>query len=273
MDYGSRILTPISNTQREEWLFFRLLLLSLFGAIAVAYGLLKLISGSVKDHNVFFIINIGAMVFLLIAITTILLLGIKIFTDIKLPYNEKTRKITISFFFPFIYFLGKILRIRGEQIQESFLKINNKLIRINSYNIPSHKILLLLPRCLQRSNCAIKLNIEGDNCQKCGLCEIKDIWDIVNRYKVKLAIATGGELARQFIEDAIPKAVVAVACTKEIILGIQDTYPLLVLSVVNEWPNGPCIDTIANLDRVEEAIKFFLGDKQSNPKNLSPEKS
>lgn len=268
MKWISRILTHIFTSWGEEWLFFCLLSFPLMGIVIGAYGLLKLNLGMAKDYNPYSVLIIkgGLAGFLVIVVISIFLLGISLFTEIKLPFNGKIREITISIFFPITILLGKLLHIPKEQIQESFIKVNNKLICTSTHNIPSHKILLLLPRCIQKSTCTIRLTPEGSNCERCGGCEIRDLWEMVDRYKVKLAIATGGEVARKFIKEMRPEAVVAVACTKEMILGIQDTYPLLVLSIINEWPNGPCVDTIANLDRVEEAIIFFLGNGQSNLK-------
>jgi hypothetical protein len=232
--------------------------------IAIAtYGLLKLASGVTKNYHPFFVVLIkgGLIVFLLLVVASIFLLGINLLTEIEVPFNDKIRKITIYFFFPLTILLGKILRIPKEQIQKSFLEANNKLILANTYHLPPQKILLLLPHCLQNSSCSIKLTLQGSNCQRCGRCNINDLWEIVDKYKIHLAIATGGEAARKFITDLKPEAVVAVACTKEMIMGIQDTYPLLVLSIINQQPNGPCIDTMVDLGRVKEAIKFFLGDK------------
>ena len=247
----------------KERLFFSLLFLLLLGIAGATYVLFKIASGLTKHYNPYFglLIKGGVIGFFLIVGSSIFLLGINLFTGIELPFNDKIKKITISFFFPLTVSVGKILRISKEQIQESFLEVINKLIRAKTYRIYPQKILLLLPHCLQNSRCPIRLTPQGSNCQRCGECGIKDLCEIADGYGVKLTIVAGGELARTFIKDIKPEAVVAVACTKEMISGIQDTYPLLVLSVLNQRPNGPCIDTRVNLGRVEEAIRFFLGDK------------
>lgn len=264
MNWIQQIFKYIFTSWGEEWLFLCLLSFPLLGIVAAAYGLFQLTLGMAKDYNPYFVLIMkgGLIAFFLTAVISIFLLGISLLTEIKLPFKARIREITISTFFPITILLGKILRIPKEQIHESFLKVNNKLICTTTHHIAPQKILLLLPRCIQKSTCPIRLTPEGNNCERCGGCEIRDLWEMVDRYKVKLAIATGGEVARKFIKEMRPEAVVAVACTKEMILGIQDTYPLLVLSILNEWPNGPCVDTIANLDRVEEAITFFLGNGQ-----------
>ncbi|MFQ5902331.1 MAG: DUF116 domain-containing protein [Candidatus Binatia bacterium] len=261
-----RMFIYISTHWGKEWLFFCLLFFPFIGMIVSAYGLFRLAFGIAKDHDSHFLLLVkwGITGFFLMAIVMMLLLGISLISNTKPPFNEKIRKITISTLFPLTVLIGKILHIPREEIQESFLKVNNKLIRKNTHDISPQKILLLLPRCLQKSTCTIGLAPEGRNCQRCGGCEIGNLWEMADRCKVHLVVAKGGEVARKFIRDHKPEAVVAVACTKEIILGIQDTYPLSVLSIVNEWPHGPCIDTTTNLAKVEEAIKIFLGNGQSN---------
>ena len=59
--------------------------------------------------------------------------------------------------------------------------------------------------------------------------------------------------------QARPKLIVAVACERDLSSGIQDTHPLPVFGVINERPNGPCLDTFVNIRRLEAAIRTFLG--------------
>jgi hypothetical protein len=49
-----------------------------------------------------------------------------------------------------------------------------------------------------------------------------------------------------------------VACERDLSSGIQDSYPLPVFGVLNSRPQGPCYDTLVDLEKVEEALKTFL---------------
>lgn len=71
-------------------------------------------------------------------------------------------------------------------------------------------------------------------------------------------MATGGTLARHFVKQYRPRAVVAIACERDLTSGIQDTQPLPVLGVLNLRPHGPCLNTQVNLNQVEQAVQFFL---------------
>jgi hypothetical protein len=81
-------------------------------------------------------------------------------------------------------------------------------------------------------------------------------------------VATGGTLARRIIVDNRPKAIVAVACEHDLTSGIQDAYPIPVIGILNDRPNGPCINTKVDIQKVGEAILDFLStqeDDQSTP--------
>ncbi|MFR3499680.1 MAG: DUF116 domain-containing protein, partial [Paraclostridium bifermentans] len=94
----------------------------------------------------------------------------------------------------------------------------------------------------------------------CGLCNVKDLIDLQDKYNVHVFIATGGTLARKKIKETRPKAVVAVACERDLTAGVQDIRQVPVLGVFNKRPNGPCVDTKIDASEVENAIKFFIGE-------------
>jgi hypothetical protein len=71
-------------------------------------------------------------------------------------------------------------------------------------------------------------------------------------------MATGGTLARKYVRDYRPKAIVAIACERDLTSGILDANPVPVLGVTNLRPNGPCFNTKFSVQRVEESIRFFL---------------
>ena len=93
------------------------------------------------------------------------------------------------------------------------------------------------------------------------LVPLKDVLNLRDTYGVQVAIATGGTIARRIVVQARPKLIVAVACERDLSSGIQDTHPLPVFGVINERPNGPCLDTFVSIRRLESAIRHFIGMK------------
>jgi hypothetical protein len=112
---------------------------------------------------------------------------------------------------------------------------------------------------------------EVRNCRRCGGCEIADLITMCDAYGIKMSIATGGTLARRVIVETRPKAIVAVACERDLTSGLQDAYPIPVIGVLNERPHGPCRDTRVDLSKVEAAIGFFLKRKPTSRGAPAPE--
>lgn len=168
-------------------------------------------------------------------------------------------RITINLLFPLALALGRILKIDRDAIRGSFVEVNNQMVRTRKVAVPPAKVLVLAPHCLQRAECPHKVTNNVQNCKECGLCPIGGLLELSRRYGVKLAVATGGTLARRFVEEYRPRAIVAVACERDLTSGIQDTNPLPVLGVLNRRPHGPCFNTEVDLLKVEEAIRYFIG--------------
>ena len=96
------------------------------------------------------------------------------------------------------------------------------------------------------------------SCRGCGKCEIKDLIELSDQYHLKIAVATGGTLARRIVLENRPEAIVAVACELDLTTGIQDAYPIPVIGILNERPHGPCINTKADIEKVRRAILDFV---------------
>jgi hypothetical protein len=55
-----------------------------------------------------------------------------------------------------------------------------------------------------------------------------------------------------------PKAVLAIACERDLTSGIQDVYPLPAVGVMNIRPNGPCYNTHVDINMVRSEIESML---------------
>jgi uncharacterized protein len=167
------------------------------------------------------------------------------------------RGIVLKALYPVVMLIGAFLKGKKESLQLFIIKLNNKLVMAGKYRACS--ILILLPHCLQVSECDVRITHNISNCKRCGKCSINNMIDISEREGVKLFVATGGTIARRIVKDSRPDAIIAVACERDLSSGIVDTYPLPVLGILNERPFGPCLDTTVDMKKVEDAIIFFAG--------------
>ncbi|KAF0233364.1 MAG: hypothetical protein FD177_1757 [Desulfovibrionaceae bacterium] len=175
-----------------------------------------------------------------------------------LPFTNRLRGVTIKLFLPLMIILARLFGISKERVRNSFIKVNNELVLGQGRDYKPHEILLLLPHCLQSSRCGVRLTYDINNCTRCGKCPVAGLLALSEAYGVHMAIATGGTIARRIVVQKRPKLILAVACERDLSSGIQDTYPLPVYGILNERPNGPCLDTLVPLDQMEIALRYFL---------------
>jgi hypothetical protein len=203
-----------------------------------------------------FSIGLGVLVFLMLSGGLLLVFTILRGKDILL--SHKLRGIVAKVLFPFMILMGRLVGVSKEKVQQSFIELNNHLVRSNNHRTRPNQLLILLPHCIQDFDCQIRITGNIKNCKGCGKCEIKDLIEVSNQYQVKIAVATGGTLARRIIVENRPEAIVAVACELDLTSGIQDSYPIPVIGILNERPNGPCINTKVDIQKVKKAILDFL---------------
>jgi len=141
---------------------------------------------------------------------------------------------------------------------ESFLNFNNEIVLTNHQGTHHDKVLLLLPHCLQSSQCKIRVTADIINCEECGACDIAKLKTYSKEHNIQAAVASGGSMARKLITDLRPSVIVAVACHRDLVEGTRDAWKLPVYAVLNERPNGPCFETTVSMKTIEFAINKFI---------------
>ncbi len=145
-------------------------------------------------------------------------------------------------------------RISGE---EAFLpeRMVIGLSGVKSRGIPPDRILLLLPHCLQNHSCEHRITFNPGNCKRCGGCPVGELVDLAEKTGIKIAVATGGTLARRHVTAERPQAVIAVACPRDLGQGMLDAWPVPVYGIENSRPHGDCLDTMVDTEAVRKAIE------------------
>ena len=104
------------------------------------------------------------------------------------------------------------------------------------------ELLVLIPRCLSKETLDGVLGIAG-------------------RYDVPVFVATRGQLARRAIRERRPRAVVAVACERDMTTGLRDVAGKLpVLGLTMRLPNGPCRDAVVDLQVMDDWVREWVGE-------------
>lgn len=182
-----------------------------------------------------------------------------IYTGKNLPGITGMRHLCIRLFLPLMEMAGIVAGLDKTAVRRSFLKVNNEFVMAQTLNTQPQKLLVLLPHCMQASNCMIRMGTDLSRCAGCGKCQIAMIRSLADKYGFRAALATGGTIARRIVAENRPVRIVAIACERDLTAGIQDSYPIPVFGIINERPQGPCRDTVVPMQTLLAAIAFFLG--------------
>ncbi len=211
-------------------------------------------------------ISTALCVLLLLALTWICAgLIFHMYTGRFLPGIGRIRGITIRLMLPLMVLIGRALGISRERVRLSFVKVNNELVLAAKIRCAPHKLLVLVPHCIQRSACPHRLTTDTERCARCGLCPVSGLLELRDTYGFELCVATGGTIARRVVVERRPGLIIAVACERDLTSGIQDSYPIPVFGLPNSRPHGPCRDTLVCLRRLEELVRHFTGQEPRVP--------
>ncbi len=129
---------------------------------------------------------------------------------------------------------------RRDWVENGSVKVYNGLALMRRRKVGSGELLVLIPRCLS------KTTLDG-------------VLGIAGKYGVPVFVATRGQLARRVIRERRPRAVVAVACERDMVSGLHDVAGKVpVLGLTMTLPSGPCKDALLDLSKLDDWVRSFV---------------
>jgi hypothetical protein len=129
---------------------------------------------------------------------------------------------------------------RRDWVENAAVKVYNTLALRRGRKVGQGELLLLIPRCLS------KVTLDG-------------VLGVAGKYGVPVFVATRGQLARRVIRERRPKAVVAVACERDMVSGLHDVAGKIpVLGLTMTLPAGPCKDASLDLGQLEQWVRAYV---------------
>jgi len=165
------------------------------------------------------------------------------------------RRTPVMALFPFCRLLGGLFGRSTEVVAASCLALNNRIALGARRRGKQGALLVLLPRCIQHSECTQRLVESVTNCLRCGKCPVARLVDLMESHAFTMVLVTGGEKAKETVINLSPSGVIAVACESELVKGLQAISRIPVVAVPNRRPNGPCRDTIIDLEEFERILR------------------
>jgi len=185
-----------------------------------------------------------ARVVTIVIIAAFALMGILTITSVltgkNLLYHSRLGQIAATRILPFTLAIAHRLGIPRDRLGSSFVMFSNAVVKA-CHKPGTGKTIILLPRCL-------KPDVK------------KEVFDMCKRASIGVFTATGGGQARKIIIKERPTAVIGVACERDLISGIHDVAPKMpTLGVTNKRPEGPCKNTVIDLEELKKAIETLTG--------------
>ncbi len=231
------------DTNTRKRVFLSILLILLLGTGAMGYFIWYLITPRLAQFHSTLPTIFGVILLFVWAIFVFLFffMVLSIFTKRDFFMRLGGREFPITFLVPIVMKIGSYFGISRDRLSNSFVKISNILIKASTQKVKPEKLLILLPRCLQKSI-------------------IQRISQFSKRLHIPVFTVPGGEKARQIVYNLRPKAIIGVACERDLLSGIQDISDQIpVIGIPNIRPEGPCKNTIIDIRDFEDAVKTFLG--------------
>ncbi|HTS87581.1 MAG TPA: DUF116 domain-containing protein [Gemmatimonadales bacterium] len=129
---------------------------------------------------------------------------------------------------------------RRDWVENAAVKVYDTFAEARGRKVNKGELLLLIPRCLS------KAALDG-------------VLAVAGKYEVPVFVATRGQLARRVIRERRPRAVVAVACERDMVTGLHDVAGKVpVLGLTMTLPAGPCKDAGLDLAKLEGWVKSYV---------------
>lgn len=254
------MLLNAANKNNFTFIIIMLLMAILFILVGFLCLYLTQISSLVLYRLFLNIILIATFLVGLYMITNVIFI-IQILKGKKMSaLQSKLIKLSMTIIYPNILSICGIMGVDKDKVRKAFSDINNQLILSKAYHIDVKQILILIPHCLQKKECPHKITSEITNCKRCGLCDVDRLITLQEKYAVQLFVATGGTIARKIVQEIHPMAIIAVACERDLSSGIQEVKGIPVIGIVNERPEGPCVNTRVSIDKIEACIQYLKGE-------------
>lgn len=148
------------------------------------------------------------------------------------------------------------LGIDEKELMKLYIEMKNKLHKNRFAETDFSNRILLLPQCLRSRTCEAELTEFGYKCNECNKCKIPEVKKYAEKMGYKVFIIPGGSIIEKIIKTFKPKAILGVACLKELVLGCIACEKVGIPAQGVVLLRDGCVETDVDWTKVLEAIKL-----------------
>jgi len=115
---------------------------------------------------------------------------------------------------------GRASSLPEEGADDLFERVNRRL-RKHVMDVDPTQACLFLPHCLRSRECRAPQSKEGIACAGCGRCVVSMFVEVGTEMGLRVFCVPGGSVVETLIQRYRPRAVLGVACKKEIELALK----------------------------------------------------
>jgi hypothetical protein len=148
-----------------------------------------------------------------------------------------------------------IIGLDPENIDHLYIELKNEIHKDVFGKAQPKNTIIFLPQCLRKSaKCKARLGGEGYECVACSKdCKASAVKRLGEAVGYSVFIVPGGSMVGKIVEKYKPKAVVGVACIKELVMALDE---LKIPTHAIELTKDGCINTDVDIDDVKAALRL-----------------
>lgn len=140
-----------------------------------------------------------------------------------------------------VLFVARLLRCSRDRVAHAFIQVTNHLGLLAHPRGRGDELLVLAPRCLRPEI-------------------LRGLREIARDAGAQFAVVGGGGQALAAVAESHSRAVLAVACERDLVAGIRDVVPRrTVLGLANRRPEGPCRNSEIDLGEARRMLALLRG--------------
>ena len=147
----------------------------------------------------------------------------------------------------------RLIGLKPENVEKLYLDFKNDYYREKFRTIEPENKIVFLPQCLRKTTCKASLDEEGYHCIKCENhteCKVHAIKAKAEGLGYRVFVCPGGSMIAKIILKYRPKAIMGVACIKEIIMAGEDAEQIRIPYQAVELLKSGCVATDVDVEHV-----------------------
>lgn len=145
--------------------------------------------------------------------------------------------------------------MKPENIDKLYAELKNDYYKEQFKDIPSKEKIVFLPHCLRKYGCDAKvernIGYKCNGCKNHKSCKVYAIKNEAEKKGYRVFVTPGGSMVMDIVKKMKPKAVIGVACMKEIVIALDNlNVPLQSITLSRDG----CVGTDVKIKEVFDVL-------------------